>query len=157
MLVHEDEAERAAQVRQHLERGRLEGAVGVAGQQRGDQGGVGGVAARQLAGRAAGVALGDEHRAARRCWSGCRCGRGRRCRRPWRRASAARSARCAAGRRVAAVADGEVPVQRGQRASRRRPGRPGPCPCRRGSCRRRWWRCRRTPARGAAARRGRSR
>ena len=45
VLVHEDEAEGAAQPRQHVERRRLEGAVGVVGEQRRDQGGVGGVAA----------------------------------------------------------------------------------------------------------------
>ena len=80
VLVHEDEAEGAAQVRQHLQRGGLEGLVRVAGQQRGDQGGVGGVAAGQLAaGPASPYAGRRPGRAARRCWSGCRCGPARRC------------------------------------------------------------------------------
>ena len=60
MLVHEDQAERAAQAREHLERGGLERVVRVPGQQRGDQRGVGGVAARELAAPLAAVALGDE-------------------------------------------------------------------------------------------------
>ena len=62
VLVHEDEAERAAQRRQHLERGGLDRQVGSAGEQRGDQRGVGG--------RAVGVgsaALGDPRGPARRC------------------------------------------------------------------------------------------
>ena len=42
VLVHEDEAERAAQRRQHLQRRGLDRQVGAAGQQRGDQRGVGG-------------------------------------------------------------------------------------------------------------------
>ena len=57
VLVHEDEAEGAAELGQHVQRGRLEGAVGVVGQQRGDQGGVGGVAAAQLAAEVPGAAL----------------------------------------------------------------------------------------------------
>ena len=49
VLVDEDEAEGAAQPRQHVERRGLEGAVGVVGEQRRDQRGVGGVAAGELA------------------------------------------------------------------------------------------------------------
>lgn len=55
VFVHEDEAERAAQSGQHVEGRGLEGAVGVVGQERRDERGVGGVAPRQLA--AVGVAL----------------------------------------------------------------------------------------------------
>ena len=48
VLVDEDEAEGAAQPRQHVEGGGLEGAVGVVGEQGRDERGVGGVAAGQL-------------------------------------------------------------------------------------------------------------
>ena len=67
VLVHEDEAERAAQVREHLERGRLEGAVRIAGEQRGHQRRVGGVAPAQLAARPARRTARRRVRAARAC------------------------------------------------------------------------------------------
>ena len=57
VLVHEDEAERAAELGQDLQRRRLEGAVGVVGQQRGHQRRVGRVAPAQLAAEVAGEPL----------------------------------------------------------------------------------------------------
>lgn|GEM_PF-6823735 len=48
VLVDEDEAEGPTQPGQHVERGRLERAVGVVGEEGGDQRGVGGVAPREL-------------------------------------------------------------------------------------------------------------
>ena len=57
----------SAQSWEHLERRRLQGVVRVAGEQRGDDRGVGGVAAAQLAIHLR-VALVDELRATRPCW-----------------------------------------------------------------------------------------
>src|SRR4029077_19232969 len=60
VLVDEDQAERAAQERQHLQRGDLQRLVGVAREQRGDQRRVGGVAPGQLSRRGPAVARRDQ-------------------------------------------------------------------------------------------------
>ena len=141
VLVHEDQRERAAQLRQHLERRVLEGAVRVGGEQRGDQLGVG--RARSAGVRRASVELGRCSPARARSTSSSRSpvlvrlplwpsaiepvGGGAE-----RRLGVLPDA--GAGRRVAACGRWRGgPCSDAERAPRRRPARPGPCPCRPGS------------------------
>src|SRR5580765_3372341 len=118
VLVHEDETERALEEGQHLLGAGLQRAVGVVREQRGDERGVGRVAAAQLAevGRAGRRALLDEV---------AQLGTVDQVAVVRERDGAVVVAaegglgvlpRRAAGRRVAAVADREVALERGQRA-----------------------------------------
>ena len=141
---------------QQLERGLLERAVLVAGEQRGDERGVGGVAAGELAGVRA-----PPKRSSTRASSStvlmrlplwARASVLRRC----RRASAGRSPTWSRRSSSSACGRCDVAAERAERGLVEDLRRRGPCPCRRGSSRRHRSRCRPTPARGAAARRARS-
>ena len=142
---------------QHLERGGLEGVVRVAGEQRRDQRGVGGVAAGELAAAAA----------------------GRTARRPGRQLGGVGEVAvvgqgdgavvgaaerrlgvlpgAATGRGVAAVADGQVALQRAQAGLVEDLRDQAHVLVDQDAASRCWRRCRPTPGRGAAARRARSR
>ena len=116
LLVHEDQAERPAQSRQHLERCVLGGGPGKGGQQGGDQSGVGGGLVEQRAGHQGlgrVISFGEPGLQLQRIGQVAVVTEGDSARggRPERRLGVLPDAR--SGRRVAAVADRQVgPAQR---------------------------------------------
>ena len=123
---------------QHLERALLERGVGVVRQQRGDQAGVvgGALDAGAGGGRARPARWGARRPSPGSSWVLIRLPLWPSAIEPsavGRKVGWAFFQVLRAGGGVAAVADRDVADQAGRASTRRRPGRPGPCPCRRGS------------------------